>query len=146
MYVILRQAHSGLRWVILLLIVAAIVQAWNKWQKKSPFEPKKQRLALFALIVTHLQLLLGVILYFVSPKVAFGANMMKDPVTRFFSVEHVTLMALAVALITMGYSRSKRSAPDAKGFKILALFYLAGLVLLLAGIPWPFRNLGAGWF
>lgn len=146
MYVILRQAHSGLRWIILLLIVAAIFQAWTKWRNKTVFEPKKQRLALFSLIVTHLQLLLGIILYFVSDKVQFGGDMMKNPITRFYSVEHVTMMALAVALITIGYSRSKRQAPDSAGFKTVFLFYLLGLLLMLAAIPWPFRNLGGAWF
>lgn len=146
MYQILKHAHSGLRWIVLALLIAAIVVAWQKWQKKETYEPKKQRLALFALIVSHLQLLLGLILYFISPMVQFGSETMGDSVLRFYTVEHTTGMALALALITIGYSRAKRRAPAAGGYKTLATFYLLGLLLILISIPWPFRGLGAGWF
>lgn len=146
MYEILKHAHSGLRWIVLILLIVAIVGAWQNWQKKATYEPKEQRLALFTLIVSHLQLLLGLVLYFISPMVQFSSETMSNPGMRFFTVEHTTGMAIALALITVGYSRAKRQAPAAKGFKTLAVFYLLGLLLILISIPWPFRGLGAGWF
>lgn len=146
MYNILKHAHSGLRWIILILLIVTIVTAWQNWQRKTAYEPKAQRIALYTLIVVHLQLLLGLVLYFISPYVEFGSETMSNAVTRFYSVEHVTLMALGIALVTMGYSRAKRQAPAAQGYKTLAIFYLIGLLLILLGIPWPFRELGAGWF
>jgi len=146
MYQILKHAHSGLRWVVLILLIVAIIGAWQNWQKKTTYEPKEQRLALFAMIVAHLQLLLGLILYFISPLVQFSSETMGDSLLRFFTVEHTTGMALALALITMGYSRAKRQAPAAQGFKTLFTFYLIGLILILISIPWPFRGLGTGWF
>lgn len=146
MYQILKHAHSGLRWIVLALLLAAIFTAWQNWQKKKSYEPKEQRLALFALIVSHLQLLLGLVLYFISPLVQFSSETMSNPGMRFFTVEHITGMALGLVLITMGYSRAKRQAPDAKGFKTLATFYLLGLLLILISIPWPFRGFGTGLF
>jgi hypothetical protein len=146
MYQILKHAHSGLRWIVLILLIVAIIGAWQNWQKKTAYEPKDQRLALFAMIVAHLQLLLGLVLYFISPLVQFSAETMSNSVLRFYTVEHTTGMALALALITIGYSRAKRQAPAAKGFKTLSTFYLLGLLLILLSIPWPFRGLGAGWF
>ena len=146
MYQIIKSAHSGLRWIVLILLIVAIVGAWQQWKKKSHYEPKEQKLALFTLIVSHLQLLLGFVLYFISPKVMFSAETMGNSVLRFFTVEHTLGMIAAIVLITIGYSRAKRMAPTANGFKSLAIFYGIGLLLILISIPWPFRGLGAGWF
>ena len=142
MYNILVHAHSGLRYVVLLLLIAAIVDGYRRSQAGS----KKNQLALFALIFTHLQLVLGLILYFISPKVQFASGVMKDSVLRFYTVEHISLMLIAIILITIGYSRGKKLLPAAEGYRRTAFFYLIGLVLILISIPWPFRNLGAGWF
>ena len=71
---------------------------------------------------------------------------MKDDLLRFYTIEHVLLMVVAIALITVGYSKSKKSATDANKFGAVARFYLVGLILILGSIPWPFRDLGAGWF
>lgn len=142
MYNILVHAHSGLRYVVLLLLIAAIVDGYRRSQAGS----QKNQLALFALIFTHLQLVLGLILYFISPKVQFAAGVMKDSVLRFYTVEHISVMLIAIILITIGYSRGKKLLPAAEGYRRTAFFYLIGLVLILISIPWPFRNLGAGWF
>ncbi len=67
----------------------------------------------------------------------FGASM-KNPLMRFFSVEHITGMIVAIAMITVGYSRAKRMSSDKGKFKSIAIFFTIGLVLILAMIPWPF--------
>jgi hypothetical protein len=73
--------------------------------------------------------------------------MMEDAAVRFYTMEHLVGMLIAIALITIGYSKSKRAATDAKKFGAIATFYLIGLILILASIPWPFReNLGGSWF
>ena len=110
------------------------------------FTAKDKKLGLFALIFTHIQFLMGLVLYFLSPKVVFSGEAMKDSVLRFFLVEHISLMTLAVVLITIGYSKSKSTALDAKKFKSTFWFFVIGLLLILAGIPWPFQNYGTGWF
>jgi len=146
MYNGLVHAHSGLRWVVLALLLFAIFNAFSKKSKGAEWTDKDKKLTLFAMIFTHVQLLIGLVLYFISPLVQFSEGFMKNPVYRFYGMEHIVTMLLAIALITVGYSKSKRATESAKKFKSVATFYLIGLLLILAGIPWPFRDLGAGWF
>ena len=146
LYTALQHAHSGLRWVVLGLLIAAIVKAIGKRRGGSVY-PGKDKLALFALISVHVQLLLGLVLYlWLSPLVRFDGNIMGDSVTRFYTVEHLVGMLIGIALVTVGYSRAKRQAELNKGWKTISTFYLVGLLVIIASIPWPFRNLGAGWF
>lgn len=146
MYNGLVHAHSGLRWIVLVLLVLAIFNAFSKKSKGVEWTDKDKKITLFAMIFTHVQLLIGLALYFMSPLVQFSEGFMKNPVYRFYSVEHILTMLIAIALITVGYSKSKRASESVSKFKSVATFYLIGLILILAGIPWPFRNLGAGWF
>lgn len=143
---ILRHAHSGLRWLVLIFLVLAIINAVGKMNRTKAFTQKDKKLGLFALIFTHVQFLIGLGLYFISPKVVFSGAAMSDSLLRFFLVEHISLMTLAVVLITIGYSKSKRASLDAKKFKLIFWFFFIGLILILAGIPWPFQNYGARWF
>ena len=145
-YNIVQHAHSGLRWIVLFTLLGAIGMAFAKWQSKEAFGPKPPKLALFALISTHLQFVLGLILYFISPYVRFDSSTMGDKLLRFYTVEHITMMLIAIVLITIGYSRSKRQAPDNGGYRTIFIFFLIGLILILLGIPWPFRELNGAWF
>jgi fatty-acid desaturase len=138
--------HSGLRWVILILLVMAIVNAAMKMNGSSPFSDRDRRLGLYALTGAHIQLILGFVLYFISPKVAFVAETMSNASLRFYTVEHISVMIIGIVLITIGYSRTKRATDDGKKFKNTFWFYLIGLLLILSRIPWPFQEgLGAGW-
>ncbi|TLU98725.1 cytochrome B [Dyadobacter luticola] len=137
---ILLRAHSGLRYVVLALLIAAIFAAYSNWQKGKDGDSK---LYLFAMIATHTQLLIGLILYFMSPKVNFSE--LKVPVFRFYSIEHVLMMVIAIVLITIGRSRSKKLYGADKHRTVL-YFYAMALIIILVAIPWPFRNLGAAWF
>ncbi|MFQ5448920.1 MAG: cytochrome B, partial [Saprospiraceae bacterium] len=94
----------------------------------------------------HLQLLLGLALYFMSNKVVFSGESMKVAVNRFFTAEHSLIMLLAIVLITIGYTKAKKATEEAVKFKTTFRYYLAALILVLAGIPWPFRGFGSGWF
>ncbi len=143
MYTGLVHAHSGLRWVALLLLVGAVVVSAAGWLGKKPFTDGNRKLYLFALITVHLQLVLGLVLYFfLSPKVNF--NGLGNRVVQFYTVQHSVIMLLAITAITIGYSRSKRATDATQKHRLVAVLYGIGLVLLLAGIPWAFRNLGAG--
>ncbi len=135
-------AHSGLRWVVLFLLIAAIITAYNNHKKGTPYSKDANKLGLFALIFTHIQLLLGLGLYFTSPFVKFEGSVMKDSLLRFYTVEHILMMIIAIALITIGYSKTKKTGNWNKQFT----FYLIGLIVILLAIPWPFRGLQAGWF
>jgi hypothetical protein len=144
---ILISSHSGWRWIVLILIVAAVVKMHMGWKGKKAFTDGSRKLALFTMIAFHLQFLFGWILYFTSSKVGFFEGMMKDAMYRFFTVEHSLMMTIAMVLITIGYSKSKKKKTDTAKFKVIAVMYTIALVLILAAIPWPFREaLGAGWF
>ncbi len=146
MYNMLQHAHSGLRWLVLLFLVLAIVFALIKWIGKKPFWQTHRKYALLALIFTHVQVLIGFILYFISPKVIFAGGAMKDAVSRFYLLEHLVGMLLAVIIITIGYAKAKRALPE-KSAKLTFWYYTVGLLLIIASIPWPFRAaLGAGWY
>ncbi len=141
-YNIMVSAHSGVRWLLLLFLLIALFQTFTRRGKFGDIKETKS--VLIAFIFTHIQLLLGLILFFMSPKVQFGSSTMSSSLFRFFTVEHSLLMLVAIVLITLGYTRSKR-AP--KPFNVVFNFYMIALILILIGIPWPFREvLGAGWF
>ncbi len=142
MYEGLKHAHSGLRWVVLVLLILAVAGAYRSWKGGAA----GGKMPLYAMIATHVQLLLGLWLYFISSYVKFTEGFMKDPLLRFYSVEHLTLMLLAILTITIGYSRAKRKPTEEGRGRTTFLYYLIGLLLILLAIPWPFRGLGAGWF
>lgn len=147
MYNGLLHAHSGLRWIALILIIYAIINAFSGKKSGREFLKKDKMIGLFTLIVFHTQLLIGLYLFFKSPKVAYVEGFMKDSMLRFFGMEHLLMMLIAIALITIGYSKSKKAATSELKFKKIAVFYTIAFVILLAGIPWPFREaLGANWF
>lgn len=151
MYEILLRSHSGLRWIVLVLVVAAIARAFTN-MSSGKFTVLDDKLSLFSLIAAHTQLLLGLGLYFISPlvKAAMQAGMgeaMKDSVLRFWLVEHIFGMIVGIALITIGRVAAKKATEDGAKFKKIAVFFTLGLLIILATIPWPFREaIGRGWF
>ena len=151
MYEILLRSHSGLRWVLLILVLGSIFRAFTN-MSSGKFTALDDKLSLFSLISAHLQLLLGLGLYFISPfvKVAMEAGMgaaMKDSEMRFWLVEHIFGMVIGIALITVGRIAAKKATEDKAKFKKIAVYFTIGLLMILATIPWPFREvLGRGWF
>ena len=126
-------AHSGLRWLVLLSILIAIIFSIINLSK-SEIQKKQKIVYLIALIFSHIQLLIGLILYFTSTKVLFSSDTMSNKIVRFFTVEHTLGMIIAIALITIGYSKSKKMQSHGK----IALFYSIALLLILVSIPWYF--------
>lgn len=142
MYPALLHSHSGLRWILLILLLVTTFNALGGLNGKKPFSDKDRKLSLFTLIATHLQAVLGLGLYFISTKVEFSANTMSNPVFRFFTMEHTLMMLIAIVLITLGYGHAKKG-----NFKGVFWYNLIGLIVILAAIPWPFRTLLYGsWF
>jgi membrane-associated HD superfamily phosphohydrolase len=142
----LMHAHSGLRWVVLVLVVVSVFMSWFKWNSKAPYGEGDRKLYIFTMLSTHIQLLLGLALYFMSAKVSFEPGFMSNKLLRFYTVEHSLLMVLAIFIITFGFSKSKKAELDTQKHKQIFLYYLTGLALILVSIPWPFRDLGARWF
>lgn len=149
-YNILQHAHSGLRWVVLILLLAAVwVAVRHLAGRRADYTEGNRKLYLFALIATHIQVTGGLLLYLLpaglgSPKVNFSLAM--DKFYRFYTVEHITAMLIAVVLITIGHSRQKRAADALAKHKQVAIFMGLGLLIILLSIPWPGRVEGAGWF
>ncbi len=144
---ILKHAHSGLRWVVLVLLIITVILSLSKMlSKDARMTDSLKRIFTINLSAFHLQLVLGLILYFISPKVQFNEFTMKDTLTRFFTVEHAVMMVIAAVLITVGNARMKRFSHNQKKFRTVFVFNLLALIIVLLMIPWPFRGLGAGWF
>ena len=134
--------HSYWAYLTLLIVLLATFNALAGFFSKREYGAKDFRISLFALIVTHIQVLIGLILYFVSPwglknisNIGMGA-VMKDSTSRLLAVEHPLIMIITVVLITIGYSTHKKKLLSHKKFKTLSIFYTIGLVLMLSRIPW----------
>jgi len=139
--------HNFLRWVILILLVISILKAYSGWQSRKVFAPGDKKIWLFTMISAHTTLLLG--LYQVawgrygifSTTLPAGTSVMKDKFFRFFWVEHPVGMILAIVLITLGYGMSKKSVSDEVKYKKAFYYFLIALIVILATIPWPFREI-----
>jgi hypothetical protein len=147
MYNILDKAHGGLRYLVLFFLIAAIAKSFQN-RNTTDSNSSNKPLALLALIFCHLQLVLGFVLYAISPRVNFSSpGWMNVKELRFFNMEHSVMMIISIAIITIGYSKAKRAVSKAKMHGFTWKFYLVGLILMLAAIPWPFRKVGiTSWF
>ena len=131
---------------MLLLLVWVVIKAILGTSKKGRYFDKTRKLALVTMIVAHVQLLLGFSLYFMKGHYkGLSAEGMKEPIIRFFAVEHMLGMLVAIVLITIGYKRIKAASSDVSKYKSMLWYYLAALILVLMMIPWPFRFEGYGW-
>ncbi len=145
MYEFLKHAHSGWRWIVFATILVAIIHAFINWRNGKMYNFKDRKPALFALIATHVQLIFGLIIYFLSPKVLFGSETMSNASIRFFTVEHLAIMLIGIILITIGFSKAKKQLDTNKAYKTVFIYYFIGLILILSRTPWPFQDLGVGW-
>jgi len=132
MYTFLLQAHSGLRYLVLLGLLIVIVTSLLGWLNRKPYTATDNRLSLILFIATHTQLLVGLILYFVSPFVKFDSTTMSDKMTRYWTVEHIFGMLVAVVLITLARSTSKRMTDDNAKHKRMFIFNFVALVVIAA--------------
>jgi hypothetical protein len=145
--------HSLLRWIILIVALWAIIKMAAGRNGGKSFTPADKRPALFFLISMDLQLLVGLYLYFSSTVWGFATLknnpigvVMKDTAMRFFSIEHLVAMIIAVILVHAGYSATKKATTDQQKFNKAFWLFLVALIIILASIPWPFREaLGRGW-
>lgn len=143
---IIVQIHSFIRWIMLILLLAAIIKSYGGLRSKRAYMPSDNKISLFLLIATHIQLLVGLLLYFTSPWVQFNGEAMKAPEVRFFTMEHLVMMLAAVVLITIGRVSSRKAATDEAKFKKAFTFFLIALVVIFAAIPWPFMPVHRPWF
>lgn len=138
---ILQTAHSYLAYVVLAILFLAVANAITGLMSNRIFNLQKDfRISLFALIFSHLQLVLGLVLFFVSTN---GFSAIKElgmgglnSAARLLAVEHPLINIIAIILITIGWSRHKKFMEAKRKFKAIAIFYGLGLILILSRIPW----------
>jgi hypothetical protein len=136
MYQFIQKFHSGWAYIALLLLIVSVVNALIGLLSKKEFTAKDRKIALFGLIAIHIQLLVGLILYFVSPLGFASFGQMADKAVRLTSLEHPLINIIAITLITIGWSKHKKLATSTTKFKTFTIFYGLGLVLILSKIPW----------
>jgi len=135
------QTHSYWAYLGVFLLLFSVIIFKLGWFRSKKFTVKEQRLALFTLIVFHIQLLIGLAWYFMSPAYqhiklfGMGATM-KDSYYRMLAVEHPIMMILAITLITIGYSKLKKRTTDKSKYVSLIWYYGLALLFILIRIPW----------
>lgn len=130
----MKHLHSTLAIILLLALVISIVITAVNYFKANPYNRK---IALFGFISAHLQLLIGLIFFFVSDfHKMFSSAVMKDSILRFKLVEHPLTMIIAIVLITIGYSKAKKATEDYAANRTVFIMYTIALILILSRIPW----------
>jgi hypothetical protein len=140
MYNIIQKMHSGWAYLALLLLVIAVVNSIAGLISKKEFTAKDRKIAILGLIGTHTQLLIGLILYFISPNgiktiLSLGMGGLTTE-SRLLALEHPLINIIAIALITIGWTKHKKLESSETKFKTFAIFYGLGLILILSRIPW----------
>lgn len=138
--------HNLLRWVILVLIVVAIIKSFNGMRNRNAFTKGDKKIGLFLMIAAHTQFLIGLYQWFAGPwglkaiqQLGMG-EVMKNPVYRYWTVEHTFGMLAAIVLITIGRGVGKKSISDRSKHNKTFWYYTIALLLMLATIPWPGRT------
>lgn len=138
MYIGIKHLHSGLAYLALAALVIVIIYALVGSLSNREFTEKDRKFALIAFILSHVQLLVGLVLYFISPVgiSLLSGEAMKDPVARLTTLEHPLINILAIVFITLGYTRAKKFELSRAKFRSIYMMYAIGLVLILSRIPW----------
>ena len=143
MYNGLLHTHSFLRWILLIVLVLAIISAFRGMFGKKGYSSMDNKLRMYTVILTHVQIVVGLILFFVSPLTKGAMADMKatmgKTMERFFTVEHTLMMVVAAVLITMGSAMAKRQTEDVLKHKKIAIWFTIALIIIFMAIPWPFR-------
>ena len=136
-----KMIHSYWAYIVLLILIFAVVNAVIGLRTKKEFQEKDLRISLFALIASHIQLIIGFIAFYTSDfyatmrSVGMG-EVMKNSELRKPLIEHPTMIIIAVALITIGFSKHKKKTTDSDKFKTITIFYGIALLIILGMIPW----------
>ena len=136
MYHFIQKFHSGWAYIAFLFLIIAVVNSLIGLLSKKEFTATSRKIALFALITVHIQLLVGLVLYFISPLGFQSLGTMTDKLLRTTSLEHPLTNIIAIALITYGWIKHKKAPTNHAKFLAINLFYSLGLLLIMAKVPW----------
>lgn len=141
MYTGLFHTHSFLRYAVLILLIVVIVTSVMGWLNKKSYTETDNKLSLYLFIATHIQLLVGLILYTQSSWVQFGKLAMKLKEVRYWTVEHISIMLIAIVLITMARVTAKKMSSAEAKHKRMFIFNAIALALILTGIAMSGRGI-----
>lgn len=141
MHDLLLLTHSVFRYFALIFLLVLIIRSFLGWINKSAYSSLDEKFSLWLFIVAHTQLLLGLVLYFVSPVVIFSGASMKDPIARYWLVEHISMMLIAIVLITMARITAKKMTDSVAKYKRLFIFNAIALLLIVVAILQSGRGL-----
>jgi cytochrome bd-type quinol oxidase subunit 2 len=137
LYEIFKSAHSGWRYLVLILLVIAVIQALAGWFGKKNYTEGNRKLNVFTLISAHIQLVFGLVLYFLSPLTKGPTG---EALYRYWKMEHIALMIVAIILITIGHSKSKKITDGVAKHKAIAIFFGIALILIIGSIFMMVKN------
>ncbi len=139
MYTGLQHLHSGVAYLAILALILVIFWMLIGSLSGREFTEKDRKIGMIGFILSHIQLLFGLILYFVSPlglTLLLSGTAMSDSVARLTALEHPLINIVAIALISVGYIRAKKMTISRARFRSIYMMYAIGLVLILSRIPW----------
>lgn len=142
MYQILMLCHSYMRWLVLASLILAIYRAGKGYFLKSKFSDTDNTIRHWTATIAHIQLMIGMVLYFQSPIVKYFLANFKTSIEsfdpKFFGWIHSSLMLISIILITIGSAVSKRKQTDSDKFKTMLIWFSISLIIIFIAIPWPF--------
>ena len=137
--------HSIFRWLVLLSLLYGMFRGFSGWMGRRPFTRTDDTVRHLTATFAHIQLTIGLVLYFSSPLMAYFRSNFSEAVREFdllfFGLIHIILMTLSVVLITIGSAAAKRQDTDARKFRTMALWFTVALIIIFIAIPWPFSPL-----
>ena len=147
MYSFLLALHSLVRWLVLVSLLYSIFIAYRGWLLKKPYTKADGLTRSITTTIAHTQLVIGVWLYCISPVVSYFLHNFGKAVherqIRFFGMEHISMMAIAITVLTVGSAKVKRKPTDQQKFKTIAVWFTVALLIILTSIPWSFSPLTA---
>ncbi len=145
MYAFVLTTHSYIRWFVLFSLLFAVYNAYKGWLGNKVFTPFDNRVRNITVTIAHIQFVLGLTLYSISPLVSYFLHNFeeakKNNEIRFFGMEHGTMMIIAIIIITIGSSLSKRKKTDKQKFKTMAIWFTIALIIIFIMIPWKFSSM-----
>lgn len=145
MYPTLLALHSLVRWLVLASLIFAMLRSYRGWLGQGEFSRLDDSVRHWTATIAHIELVLGLGLYFISPITEYFLHNFKDAVhlreIRFFGMEHSLMMLIAIVVITVGSAKAKRQQAGPKKFKTMAIWFSIGFLIILSSIPWAFSPL-----
>lgn len=145
MYAFILALHSLIRWFVLASLFFALYRAYAGWLGNKAYSKFDDRVRVITATIAHIQLTIGLWLYFISPIANYFISHFKEAVhnrqIRFFGMEHITMMLIGITLITIASAKAKRKATGEEKFKTMAIWLTIALLVILSSIPWSFSPL-----